>query len=173
MADIASEPSRWGKYAWITVPALMVTGSASGWLSGSGAGNPWYAALIKPFFMPPGWAFGLVWPILYALLGVALAMILALPPSPERRTALILFFAQFALNLAWSPLFFALHAIEPAKYVIMLMALVAALAARIFWRLSRVAGMLLIPYLAWLVFAATLNSAIHKLNPGAGSALLG
>ena len=57
--------------------------------------------------MPPGWVFGVVWPILYALLGVALAMILAEPPSPRRRKALILFFVQLALNFAWSPIFFA------------------------------------------------------------------
>ena len=57
--------------------------------------------------MPPGWAFGVVWPILYALLGIALAMILAEPPSPRRRSALILFFVQLALNFAWSPIFFA------------------------------------------------------------------
>jgi len=163
----------WGQIALVTVPAIVLAGSASGWLSGSGYGNPWFAALVKPFFMPPGYMFGIVWPTLYAMLGIALAMILAEPASPARRSALIVFFAQLALNFAWSPLFFAAHDIALGKYVIMVMAVLAGIAAGKFWRMRRVAGMLLIPYLAWLVFAAMLNSAIHELNPGAGTALLG
>jgi tryptophan-rich sensory protein len=106
-------------------------------------------------------------------MGVALAMVLAEPPSARKRTALILFFAQLALNFAWSPIFFAAHDITLAKYVIYLMAVIAAAAAGQFLRLRKAAGLLLIPYLAWLVFAAMLNSAIEDLNKGAGSALLG
>jgi len=122
--------------------------------------------------MPPGWAFGVVWPILYGLMGIALAMILALPPSPERKSALVLFFVQLALNFAWSPIFFAGHDISLAKWVIFVMTVVAALAAGKFMRLKKPAGLLLIPYLGWLVFAATLNSTIEALNPGAGTSLV-
>jgi tryptophan-rich sensory protein len=163
----------WGRQALVTVPAIVIAGSLSGWLSNSGYENGWFAGLNKPFFMPPGWAFGVVWPVLYALMGVALAMILAEPPADRRRNALVLFFVQLALNFAWSPIFFAAHDISLAKYVIYLMAAVAAAAAGQFLRLRKVAGLLLLPYLAWLVFAATLNSAIEKLNPGSGAALLG
>ena len=60
---------------------IELLGGLSGWLSNSGYGNAWFDALHKPSFMPPGWVFGVVWPILYALLGIALAMILAEPPS--------------------------------------------------------------------------------------------
>ena len=163
----------WSKLALITCPAIVLLGSASGWLSNSGYGNDWFAALLKPSFMPPGWAFGVVWPILYLLMGLALAMILAEPPSPRRKLALILFLMQLALNFAWSPIFFAAHDIGLAKIVIFLMAALAAAAAGQFLRLRKPAGLLLIPYLAWLVFAATLNSAIERLNPGAGTSLLG
>src|SRR3712207_2705037 len=107
-----AEPTGWGKVALVTVPAIVLAGSASGWLSGSGYGNSWFAALDKPMFMPPGWLFGVVWPILYVLLGISLAMILAERPSQRRRNALILFFAQLALNFAWSPIFFAAHDIS-------------------------------------------------------------
>ena len=169
----AAERSGWGKYALIAVPVIVLTGSAIGWLSNSGYGNDWFAGLQKPFFMPPGWAFGLVWPILYALMGVALAMILNEPSSTRRRNALILFFVQLALNFAWSPVFFGAHDITLAKYVIFVMAVIAAATAGQFLRLRKVAGLLLIPYLAWLIFAATLNSAIESLNPGAGTPLLG
>ena len=163
----------WGRIALVTVPAIILIGSASGWVSGSGYGNPWFDALAKPAFMPPGWVFRLVWPILYALLGASLAMILALPPSQRRRTALILFFVQLALNFAWSPIFFALHDLRLSQVTIVAMVAIAAGAAGQFNRLNRTAGLLFIPYLAWLVFATVLNSAIASLNPGAGTSLLG
>ncbi|HKX90978.1 MAG TPA: TspO/MBR family protein, partial [Sphingomicrobium sp.] len=146
-------------------------GGASGWLSNSGYGNDWFDAIAKPTFMPPGWVFGLVWPTLYALLGIALAIILAAPPSPRRRVALILFFVQLALNFAWSPIFFAAHDITLAKYVVFVMAVIAAAAAGQFLRIRKAAGWLMLPYLAWLIFAAVLTSTIEGLNPDAGTAL--
>jgi tryptophan-rich sensory protein len=148
-------------------------GGLSGWLANSGYGNAWFDSLRKPAFMPPGAAFGIVWPILYALIGIAVAMIIAEPPSPRRQAALTLFFIQLALNFAWSPIFFAGHDIQLANIVIFVMAVVAAVAARLFLKMRREAGLLMIPYLAWLVFAATLNSTIESLNPGAGTSLLG
>ena len=169
----AIEGRRWTRIAMITAPAIVLLGSASGWLSNPGYGNAWFDALVKPSFMPPGWAFGVVWPVLYVLLGLALAMVLALPPSPRRKLALTLFFAQLALNFAWSPIFFAGHDIALAKIVIFLMAVLAAAAAGQFMRLRRPAGLMMLPYLAWLVFAATLNATIQNLNPGAGTSLLG
>jgi len=163
----------WWKAALAAIVAIELLGGLSGWLSQSGYGNPWFDALDKPSFMPPGWTFGVVWPILYALLGISLAMILAEPPSPRRKTALILFFVQLALNFAWSPIFFAGHDIRLAQAVIIAMAALAAAAAGLFLGIRRTAGLLMAPYLAWLVFAATLNMAIDQLNPGAGSSLLG
>lgn len=162
----------WKKIALVTVPATVVIGDVVGVLSQSGFRNSWFAALNKPFFMPPGWAFGVVWNLLYALLGIALAMVLALPSSPRRKLALILFFAQLVLNYAWTPIFFAAHDIALAKVVIFVMAILAAAAAGQFLRLTKIAGLLLVPYLAWLIFAAVLNSTIEALNPGAVASLL-
>jgi len=161
----------WWKLAIVAVIAIEALGGLSGWLSNSGYGNAWFDRLVKPDFMPPGAAFGIVWPILYALLGISVAMILAEPPSPRRKTALTLFWIQLALNLAWSPIFFAGHDIGLAKIVIFIMALVAAYVARQFYRLRRIAGLLMLPYLAWLVFAGALNWSIETLNPGAGASL--
>ena len=172
MAEATGKRS-WLKSAIICVIAIEVLGGLSGWLSQSGYGNAWFDALQKPSFMPPGWAFGVVWPILYALLGIALAMILAEPPSDRRKVALGLFAVQMVLNFAWSPIFFAAHDISLAKYVIFIMTILAAAAAGQFYRLQKVAGLLMMPYLAWLVFAATLNSTIGSLNPAAGTSLLG
>src|SRR3954447_3046683 len=165
--------SSWRRTAVVAVITIELLGGLSGWLSNSGYGNAWFDALRKPTLMPPGWAFGVVWPILYALMGVALAMILVEPASPARRSVLALFFIQLVLNFAWSPLFFAFHDIHAAKLLIFAMAAVAAAAGMSFTRIKPVAGLLLVPYISWLVFAGTLNATIEKLNPGAGSSLLG
>jgi translocator protein len=161
------------RIALITVPAIMGFGWLSGWLSNSGYGNDWFDALDKPAFMPPGSAFGIVWPILYAMLGVALALIVAEPRTRRRHRALVLFYAQLALNYAWTPIFFAAHDIRLAFITILVMIAVAASTAGQFWRIRPLAGALMLPYLAWLCFAAVLNSAIDRLNPGAGTSLLG
>jgi len=169
----AADRADWWKTALVAVIAIELIGGLSGWLSDSGYGNGWFDGLQKPFFMPPGWAFGVVWPILYALLGISLAMVLAEPPSDRRRLALALFFAQLALNFSWSPIFFAAHDITLAKWVIFVMAILAAAAAGQFLRLRTTAAFLMIPYLAWLIFAATLNITIESLNPGAATSLFG
>ena len=168
-----AEGRSWLRHAFVTVPAIVILGSLSGWLSNSGYENGWFDALQKPGFMPPGWVFGFTWTLLYVLLGLALALILAIPPSDRRRTALTLFVAQLALNFSWSPIFFAAHDIKLALIVIVVMLALAAAAAGQFWRIRPLAGMLMLPYLAWLCFAAVLTSAIDRLNPGAGTSLLG
>ena len=167
------ETRRWVKFALLTVPAIVIAGSASGWLSGSGYGNAWFDGLLKPPFMPPGWAFGVAWTTLYVLMGLALAMILAAPPTPARRTALTLFFVQLAMNFAWSPVFFGAHDIDLGKIMIIVMLVIALAAASLFRRIRPVAGWLLVPYLLWLCFAFALNSSIGALNPGAGTSLVG
>ena len=163
----------WWKLALVTVPAIVLAGSASGWLSNSGYGNAWFAGLVKPIFMPPGWLFGVAWTALYTLMGIALALVLAAPHSDRKRKALILFFAQLGLNFAWSPVFFAVHDIRLASIVIFVMLALAAAAAGQFFRIRPLAGALMTPYLAWLCFAAALTSAIDGLNPDAGASLLG
>jgi len=173
MADTAMETRGWAKIALLTVPAIVIAGSASGWLSGSGYGNAWFDSLLKPPFMPPGWAFGVAWTTLYVLMGLALAMILAAPRTPTRRTALTLFFVQLAVNFAWSPVFFGAHDIDLGKIMIIVMLVIALAAASLFRRIRPVAGWLLVPYLLWLCFAFALNSSIGALNPGAGTSLLG
>ncbi len=170
MAETADRKS-WWKIAIVSVIAIELLGGLSGWVSNSGYGNGWFDGLQKPSFMPPGWTFGVVWPILYALMGIAVAMILVEPPSPRRQAALTLFFIQLVLNFAWSPIFFAAHDITTAKIVIFVMAATAAAAAGQFLRLRQTAGLLMTPYLAWLIFAATLNASIEQLNPGAGKFL--
>ena len=162
----------WWRHAIWTVPAITGVGFLAGRLSGSGYGNPWFDALTKPVFMPPGWLFGLAWTALYVMLGLAAALILALPRSEKRGQALTVFWAQMLLNFCWTPVFFAAHDIRLATIVLVAIVLMSAAAAGKFWRLRPLAGGLMIPYLGWLTFATVLNNAIDTLNPAAGENLL-
>lgn len=172
MAETAARRD-WKKFAFVTVPVIILAGSASGWLSNSGYENGWFASLVKPLFMPPAWVFPVAWTTLYGLMGAAVAMILAAPESRERRLALVLFGVQLVLNYSWSPIFFAAHDIKLGETVILAMLVVALAAAGLFRRIRTVAGLLMLPYLLWLCFAFALNSSIDALNPGAGAPLLG
>lgn len=170
---ISSHRWPWWRFALITVPLVVLAGNLSGYLSNSGFGNPWFDAVEKPSFMPPGWVFGVAWTILYTLNGFAVALVLAAPDSRFRSLGLSAFFFQLALNYAWSPVFFGLGAIDWAFLLVIAMAVAASLTLALFWRVKRVAGLLLLPYLAWLCLATALNFEIGRLNPGADRAPLG
>jgi tryptophan-rich sensory protein len=162
----------WSK-ALIAIPAVVLGGLAAGWLSNSGMGNDWYSALAQPGLQPPSYVFGPVWIALYALIGLALAVIWNEPPSKERTKAFRLFFAQLALNYAWSPVFFLGHMIEIALLLLIVILLLALMTAKSFRRIRQMAGWLLLPYLLWLCLAVALNYETAVLNPGADAAPLG
>ena len=155
------------RYALFTVPLVLLLGTVSGRISGSGYGNAWFDALQKPAIMPPGWVFGAAWTILYILLGFAVALILHAKGARGRGLALGLFVLQLLLNYAWSPIFFAYHEVGAAFWTILAMILISAVAAALFWRIRRSAGLLMLPYLAWLCFASLLTWQIGVLNPEA------
>ena len=155
------------RYALVTVPLVLLLGTLSGTVAGSGYGNPWFDALAKPDLMPPGWVFGAAWTLLYICLGLALALVLHARGARGRGLAIGIFLAQLLLNYAWSPIFFAAHEVGLAFTVIVLMIILAAIAALLFGRIRRAAGLLMVPYLAWLFFAAFLTWQIGQLNPGA------
>jgi len=127
--------------------------------------TPWYAGLTKPGFNPPNWVFGPVWTTLYLLMAFALWRILRLPPgTPGRPMALAYFFAQLALNAAWSWLFFWAH--SPLLGLIDIVPQLALIAASIvsFARVDKIAAWCLVPLLAWVSYASLLNAAIWWLN---------
>jgi benzodiazapine receptor len=157
------------RIALVTVPLVLLLGLLSGRLANSGYGNPWFDRLAKPEVMPPGWAFGVAWTVLYILLGVALAMILHARGSRGRVPAVMLFSVQLLLNYAWSPVFFALHKVSIALVLIGAIFLLSAITAVLFARIRMAAALLMLPYLAWLGFASTLNYQILRLNPDAES----
>ena len=155
------------RYALFTVPLILLLGTLSGRASNSGYGNAWFDALVKPDLMPPGWMFGAAWAILYILLGFALALILHARGARGRGLALGVFFAQLLLNFSWSPVFFAMHRVGLAFTIIVLMLVLSIVATVLFARIRRTAALLMLPYLAWLTFAALLNYQIMQLNPDA------
>ena len=153
------------RYARVTVPLVLLLGILSGRLAGSGYGNPWFDALAKPGFMPPGWVFGVAWTLLYIALGFVLAMLLHARGARGRGRVLGLFLVQLALNYAWSPLFFAWHETSAALVVIVAMIGISLAATILLWPIRRYAALLMLPYLAWLCFAAALTFEIVRLNP--------
>ena len=163
----------WWRIALLTVPLIVVAGSLIGLLSNSGLATGGYAPLAKPSFQPPGWAFGVVWTVLYTMMGLALALVLGAPRSRRRTTALGLFAAQLALNFAWSPVFFGGGMIDVGLLILLMMNVLVTMTIIIFWRIRPLAGALLIPYLAWLCIATALNHETGRLNPGADRAPLG
>jgi tryptophan-rich sensory protein len=155
------------RYALFTVPAVLLLGTISGRLSNSGYNNAWFAALEKPAMMPPGALFGIAWTILYILLGLAIALVLHARGARGRGLAITLFVAQLLVNFTWSPVFFGLHKVDTALVIIIVMFALAAATTILFWRIRRYAALLMLPYLAWLCFAAVLNHQIGRLNPNA------
>lgn len=126
----------------------------------------WYVDLSKPSFTPPGWIFGPVWTTLYTLMGIAAWLVWrAGLPRLAARLALGLFVGQFALNAFWSLIFFGLR--QPLYAFVEIIFLWAAIVATtvLFFRISTLAGLLMIPYILWVSFAAVLNLAIARLNP--------
>lgn len=123
-----------------------------------------YAQLSKPSWAPPAGVFGPVWTALYALMGIA-AWLVWRSPGPKK-VALGLFVAQLAANALWSWLFFAWHRGALAAFeVLVLLALIIATVIA-FWRASRIAAMLMVPYLLWVSFASALTWAVWRGNPG-------
>jgi tryptophan-rich sensory protein len=124
----------------------------------------WFAALKKPAWNPPGWVFGPVWTALYAMMAAAAWLVWQRGGWKEQRKPLLIFLAQLALNALWTPLFFGLHrpGVAFAEIVLLWLAIVATLVA--FRPVNRTAAWLLVPYLAWVSFAAVLNGTLWRLN---------
>jgi Tryptophan-rich sensory protein (mitochondrial benzodiazepine receptor homolog) len=153
------------RWSLICVPVTVLLGFVSGTVAQSGPDNPWFAALIKPAAYPPPATFGIVWTVLYVLMGIALAMVLAARGAKGRRSAIIAFAVQFVLNLAWSPIFFGAHMLTGGLVVITILDISVIVTIALFLKVRPLAAALLIPYLIWILFATYLNFAFLQANP--------
>lgn len=124
----------------------------------------WYPKLAKPSWTPPDWVFGPVWFCLYMMIAVSGWLIYRAENSRQRTIALVLYGVQLALNFIWSFLFFSLRSPTLGIVDIILLCVLIILTIIKAWPVSRLASLLLIPYLIWVSYAATLNIGIWFLN---------
>ena len=155
------------RWALFTVPLVLLLGFLSGQV-GDNAQSAWFQSLEKPAIFPPPMWFGIVWSILYVMMGIALALVCAAWGARGRTAAIIAFAAQLTVNLAWSPVFFGMHRIQEGLIVIGVLDLLVLITIALFWRVRRAAGLLLLPYLAWIAFATLLNWEFLQANPDGG-----
>lgn len=156
------------RWALVLVPGVLLLGFLSGAMAGSGADNPWFEGLVKPSLYPPPAAFGIVWSVLYVMMGLAATVVITARGAAGRGAALGAFAIQLLLNLAWSPLFFAMHDMDGSLLLLIGIDVAVLLTVFLFWRVRPLAGMLLLPYLAWVLFATVLNWQFIAANPDGG-----
>jgi tryptophan-rich sensory protein len=153
----------------LRISTVVVTCLVIGYFSGMVTRESittWYPTLIKPSFNPPNWIFAPVWSMLYAMMGIAAGLVWNRMDFEKElvKKALIFFTIQLALNVLWSYLFFGLHNPLLALVEIVLLLLMIFETYLQFKKIDKVASMLLLPYLAWVSFAAVLNASIWWLN---------
>ena len=153
------------RWSLFTVPACLLLGMLSGRIAGGGPGNVWFDALEKPAIFPDPMWFGIAWTILFALMGFALALVCAAWGARGRNAAIVAFVVLFILLMAWSPVFFAMHQMTVALGLIAIIVAMTVLTTALFWRVRRLAAVLMLPLLGWVSFATLLNYEFLRLNP--------
>lgn len=150
-----------GLAGWLL--ASFATGAIGGFASINAAG--FYGQLVQPAWAPPAWVFGPVWTALFLLMGIAAWLVWRKHGFGGAGSALKLYAAQLVANALWTWLFFAWRQGILAFAEISVLWLLIAATVLLFWRLHRLAAVLLLPYLAWVSFAAALNFTLWRLNP--------
>lgn len=153
---------------WLALAGFLAVCFAAGALGGWATAGPvleWYPTLTKPPWNPPSWIFGPVWTTLYVLMAVAAWLVWKKGSGGTNvDLALRLFFVQLALNTAWSFIFFGARSPGLAFVEILFLLAAILLTTGVFLRISQAAGLLMLPYAAWVGFASVLNFTIWQLN---------
>ena len=154
------------KINWFQLLLIVIVTELIGILGSVFSGNigQTYALFIKPPLSPPGWLFGVVWPVLYLLMGIAAYCIYRAHQSYVRKKALILYWVQLLVNFIWPIMFFRFELLWVSAGIILLLDVLVVLTALRFYQIKPVAGYLLLPYLLWILFATYLNIGIAVLN---------
>lgn len=150
-----------GLLGWLFI---CFAAAAAGGLASSQAGT-FYRALVRPPWAPPGWLFGPVWSLLYILMAVSAWLVWRELGFRQGRSALSLFLVQLGANALWTWLFFVWHLGTLAFLEILVLWILILATTITFWRTRPAAGLLMLPYLAWVSFASALTLAIWKANP--------
>lgn len=126
--------------------------------------DDWYTGLVKPPWNPPNWLFGPVWSVLYLLMAISVWLVWLKEGLADAFIPLGIFLLQLVLNAAWSWLFFGKHEMGIAFLEILLLWAAILACVILFWELNPVSGILLVPYILWVTFAAVLNYTLWQLN---------
>lgn len=161
-----TETNRTTPYTWKSLTILLGSTLGAGAIVGflTQKESAFYEGLTRPSFAPPGWLFPVAWTLLYAAMATAMWFVLK-ANGRDRFILLGLYIAQLAVNLMWPILFFVMKSLGLAFFWLLLLWMLAAIMLYQFFRQSKVAGWLLVPYQLWLTFAAVLNFMIARLNP--------
>ena len=145
----------------ICIAAPLVGGMISARFAGDQMKS--FGELNQPAFSPPAWLFPVAWTILYILMGIALLLILR--SNHEYKVgAVAMFISQLIMNYIWSPVFFVRKEYMAAFVILILMLTTTVILTILAWKINRAAAMLLLPYIAWMCFAAYLNAGVGMLN---------
>ena len=153
---------RW-LYLLLWIVLTLAVGGISGYLT-AGSVDGWYRTLVRPSFAPPNWVFGPVWTLLYLIMGIAVWLATSATTGPLRNRIIIVFLVQLSLNFLWSLIFFNRHEIGLALIEVLVMWIAIAASAWLFAQCSRIAALMMLPYLAWVTFASALNAGFWWLN---------
>lgn len=151
---------------WTVFAVYLAACFAAGTTGAIFSPGPWYERLAKPSWTPPNWLFPLAWTTLYVLIALAAARV---APLDGNELALALWALQIALNALWTPVFFGKHSLAGGIAVIVPLWLAVVGMVVTFWALDGIAGLILVPYLVWVSYAAALNVAVWRMNPGVTS----
>lgn len=163
-ASSSTTQSHSGKNHYVALAFFIVVCFAVAATGGLFPPDEWFASLNRPGFAPPNWLFGPVWTVLYLMIAVSGWMVWKSPAAVSKTAAFMAFVFQLLLNAAWSAIFFGLHNPGWALVEIGFLWLAILWTIVLFRRHSRTASMLLVPYLAWVSFAAVLNYGFWSLN---------
>ena len=155
------------RWSLFFVPLIVLLGFVSGEFGG--ADTPWFASLEKPAIFPPPAVFGIVWGLLYVMIGLAGALVASAWGARGRALALGAFAVDFIGPLAWTPVFFGLQEMRIALAILAYSVVSLLVVLALYWRVRKWAGILLLPYLAWASFATVLNYQFIAENPDGGA----
>ncbi|MEO1488837.1 MAG: TspO/MBR family protein [Pseudomonadota bacterium] len=162
-AQLRASFLRWSLFL---VPLIVLIGFLSGQLGGPD--TLWFQSLKKPAIFPPPAAFGIVWGLLFTLIGFALALVVSAWGAYGRIAALGAFIVHFPITLAWTPVFFGMQNMVGGLIVLGLAIATLLIVLVTFWRVRPAASLMLVPYLGWVCFATVLNYQFWVENPDGG-----
>lgn len=148
--------------SWLLFPVFLAACFAAGATGALFPTGEWYRGLKKPSWTPPNWLFPVAWSVLYILMAAAAARVVLLPGGG---VALAFWALQIALNTLWTPVFFGLKRIRSGMFVLSALWLAVAGCTVAMFSVDLLAGLMFLPYLAWVSVAGALNAAVWRLNP--------